>query len=892
MLRFRYWLAVLSASVLCAGFSLSAEPLKLEKGDHVIIVGNTLAERMQYFGNFETLLHARFPEHNLYVRDLGWSADEITLRPRSKDFRDHGHTLADHNPNVLIACFGFNESFAGPSGVAKFESDLEKFLKAPQEIDQFSSARSGWDQTGDSAKQLGELKNLRTIVLVSPIACEDIHKRELPDGKANNENIKLYVDAMKRVAEKNKVPFVDLFTPSQQLYAESKQPLTINGIHLNATGDEKIAQVIDGQLFGDSAKATKPDLKKLHAAVNDKNEQFFFDYRAVNGFYIYGGRKAPFGIVNFPAEFAKLRKMIANRDERIWKIARGEAVPEKVDDSNTGEFVKIETNKPTAKVFAAPESKARMKLADGYEVNLFASEEQFPELEDPVQFAFDAKGRLFVACMPSYPQYLPGTPANDKILILEDTDGDGVANTCKVFADKLHVPTGIELGDGGVYVAQQPNLLFLKDTNGDDVADVREIVLHGFDSADSHHSISAFTWDQGGSLYFEEGTFHHTQIETPYGPERCVNAGTFRWEPRTGRFDVFASYNYANPWGMCFERWGQPFIADASGGANYWATAFSGDIDYPRKHGGLKEFLKKQWRPTSGCEIVSSRNFPADVQGNYLLNNCIGFQGVLHYKMKDEGADEKDPKSGFSADPLDPLLKCDDEGFRPVDLEFGPDGALYLCDWYNPLVGHMQHSIRDPNRDHTHGRIYRVHYAKNPLVKPAKIAGEPIAKLLDLFKTEPEERTRQKVRMELRSRNTDEVLAEAKKWLASQKKDDPEFEHHKLEVLWIHQQHDKVDEAFLAEVLASPDYRARSAATKVLCCWRDRVKEPLKTLQTLVNDPHPRVRIEAVRALSFFDSQEAIDVATESLIHPQDDYLKYTFDETLKTLEPRVKAKK
>ena len=124
--------------------------------------------------------------------------------------------------------------------------------------------------------------------------------------------------------------------------------------------------------------------------------------------------------------------------------------------------------------------------------------------------------------MPSYPLYLPGTPVNDKILILEDTDGDGKADKQTVFADKLHVPTGLEFGDGGVFVAQQPNLMFLKDTDGDDKADVRELVLHGFDSADSHHSISAFTCDQGGALYFEEGTFHHYAGRNALRPARAA----------------------------------------------------------------------------------------------------------------------------------------------------------------------------------------------------------------------------------------------------------------------------------------------------------------------------------------------------------------------------------
>jgi glucose/arabinose dehydrogenase len=869
-----------------AAVATAAEPLQLQKGDHVVLVGNALAERMQYFNHFETGLHSRFPEHELVVRNLGWSADEIKLRPRSKDFRDHGHLLADHKPNVILAFWGFNESFAGPAGIARFEADLVEFLASPQNIDNFSTARSNWDKTADKSQDLPKLETLREIVLVSPIAYERLGVSTHPDGKPQNENLKLYTEAMGRVAAKHNVKFIDLFTPTLAAMQAGKAKLTINGVHLNEQGDKVVARILDSLLLGPQAAAPNPpDLSTLHAAVAEKNQQFFYDYRALNGFYIYGGRKAPFGIVNFPVEFAKLRKMIAIRDQRVWDVAQGKALPSAIDDSGTGDNPNIATNfeKPVS-LLSPEEARQKFTLPEGFEVNLFASEQEFPDLQDPVQFAFDARGRLWVTTIPTYPHYLPGSPPNDKILIFEDTNGDGRADKQTVFADKLYIPAGIEFWQGGVIIPQQPNVMLLKDTNGDHKADTRELILHGFDSADSHHAVSAFTFDQGAALYMMEGTFHHTQIETPYGPKRVVNAGVFRFEPRTDKLDIFISYQFANPWGHIFDRWGQNFVADASGGDNYFGTAFSGDIDYPHKRGDLKRFLTKQWRPTCGCELVSSRNFPDEMQGNYLLNNCIGFQGTLQYKLKDAG-------SGFAADPVEPLIQSSDPSYRPTDLEFGPDGALYLCDWYNPLVGHMQHSIRDPKRDHAVGRIWRVHYAKKPLVQPAKIAGEPIPALLSLLQTIPEERTCSRVRSELWSRPTPEVIGEAGKWLASLHKSDPEIEHHKLEALWLHQAHDAVNEPLLKEVLRSPDYRARAAATRVLGYWRDRVAGPIDLLRAQVADEHPRVRLEAVRALSFFHTQEAIDAAVEVLAFQteKDDYIDYTLKETLSTLERRVK---
>jgi len=840
--------------------------LELKKGDRIILIGNTLAERMQYYGHFETLLHSRFPDLELVFHNLGYSADELALRPRQAAFNDHGHTLKDEKPDILIAAFGFNESFGGRAGLKKFENDLESFIKA-----------------STTTRYNG--RNPPKLVLLSPIAHEDLKNSHVTDGKKNNENIKLYTTTMAECARRHGVIFVDLYTPSARLFASAAHPLTINGIHLSDEGYERLAPFIDEALFGPRPAPSVSNAKALYAAVQEKNLQFFYDYRAVNGCYIYGGRKAPFGVVNFPVEFAKLRKMIQIRERRIWDIAQGKNVPAKIDDSGTGEFVKVESNvKGQIRVTTPAEEQKTFALPPGYAIELFASEADFPELEDPVAMTFDARGRLWVTTMPSYPMYLPGTKPDDKVLIFEDANDDGKADRCTVFADGLHLPIGIELGDGGVYVSQMPNLMFLKDSDGDDRADSRSLIMHGFDTADSHHAMHAFTWDPGGALYWQEGIFHYTQVETPYGPRRCNESGIFRWEPRTLKFDIFVSYGFANPWGHYIDRWGQNFVADASGGANYFGTAFSGQVVYPEKHGGMKQFFPMQWRPTCGCELVSSRHFPDDTQGDYLLNNNIGFQGILRYRVKEDG-------SGFAGAAVEPLLKSSDPNFRPVALQFGPDGALYVLDWFNPLIGHMQHSLRDPNRDHTRGRIWRIHYPARPLVQKARIGGANVSELLDLLKAY-EDRVRYRARRELRERPEQEVLSTLDKWVAGLSKSDPEYWRQMLEALWLHQSLDDLDTALLEQVLTCPEPRARAAATRVALCWRDRLRDPLELLRKQVNDSHPRVRLEAVRALSFFDggdADKAQEIALESLVHPQDHYLEYTLNETTKTLDQRIK---
>ena len=531
-------------------------------------------------------------------------------------------------------------------------------------------------------------------------------------------------------------------------------------------------------------------------------------------------------------------------------------------------------------------AKDHFVVAEGYEVNLFASEEDFP-LENPVSMAWDAKGRLWVATMPTYPHKLPNQPANDKIIILEDTNGDGKADKHTVFLEGLYLPLGFEFGNGGIYISQQPNILFAKDTNGDDKADVQKIVLRGFGSEDSHHAISAFTWGPGGGLYFQEGTFHHTQVETPHGTVRCENAGVFRYEPKSERFEVFCSYRFANPWGHVFDQWGQNFIADASGGANYFGAPITGHLDFPMKHSRMKVFTSIV-RPTAGCEIVSSRHFPQEAQGNFLVNNNIGFQGVKQHRMIEEG-------SGFTSKELEPLIYSKDMNFRPVDLQFGPDGALYIVDWFNPLIGHMQYSVRDKRRDKRHGRIWRITHKGSPLLTPPKIAGEPIAKLLELLKT-PEDRTRYAVRRELRDRNDDEVVKATHAWLKTLDPNESGYEHHMLEALWVMQGAGNVDVTLLNRVLNSPEPKARAAATRVVGYWRHTLPDPLAMLAKSANDKHPRVRLEAVRACSFFRNSRAAEVALESLRYPTDYYLQFTRTETMRQLEqfylPDLKAGK
>jgi glucose/arabinose dehydrogenase len=585
-------------------------------------------------------------------------------------------------------------------------------------------------------------------------------------------------------------------------------------------------------------------------------------------------------------ELPVLDVMTANRDRRIWAMASGSAgqADPKIDDSDTPPFVDARTNFPRVPTFlSGEESLKQMTVGQGIKVELFASEREFPELVNPVQMAFDTRGRLWVAVWKNYPHWQPKTPMDDKLLILEDTNRDGKADKRTVFAGDLDNPTGFEFYNGGVILAQQPNVVFLKDTNGDDRYDVREIILHGFDSADTHHAINSFTFDSGGALYMQEGIFHRTQVETPWGPTvRQQDGGVYRFEPRTWKFEVYIPMNFPNPHGHVFDEWGRDIVFDATGGQPYYGPSFSTKKYYPAmetrrapKPGNVRV------RPVGGTELLSSRHFPEAMQGNLIVLNTIGFRGLLRYTLSEEGAGLKSTEAEF-------ILQSADENFRPVDAEVGPDGALYFVDWHNPIIGHMQHNLRDDTRDKQHGRVFRVTYPERPLLTPLPIAGQPIPRLLDLLK-EPENRVRYRAKIELSARNTGEVLTALQTWIDRLDAKDPRFEHHMMEALWVRQWHNRVDEKLLARMLRSSEPWARAAATRVLCYWRDRIPNPLALLKVQANDAHPAVRLEAVRTLSFFKTEEAARIALETLEHPQDRFLEYTLDQAMNTLEPFIR---
>ena len=855
--------------------------LQVEKGSHISLIGGNLGSRMMNYGFFETEMYVRYPDNSLLIRNMCDGGDTPGFRPHASrntpwafpgaekfqtEFATNSHSeghfeypdewLTRLKTDIIVAMFGYSESFQGKEGLENYKAELDAFIK--------------W-----TLNQKYNGKSAPQLAIVSPTAFEDLSSiYDVPNGKKENENLWLYTQAMKEVAERNNVLFVDAFTPSKQWYAESKDPLTIDGSQLNEEGYKKFSLLLTDKVFGKTSAKAESNRQLVKEMVLEKNWMWHNDYKIPNGVHVYGRRYNPFGPDNYPAEIEKIRQMTSIRDSAVWLAAtQGKKMDLAAADKNTRTLPQVKTNFNPDKngsltYLYGQDALAKLKVPDGFKIELFASEQEFPDLAKPMQMSFDNKGRLWVAAMPSYPHYKPGdAKPNDKIIILEDTNGDGKADKSTVFADHLHLPLGFEMAPEGVYVSQGTNLKLFTDTNGDDKADKVEIIMSGFDDHDTHHNSSAFCADPSGAIYTGEGVFLHTSVETSYGTVRATNGGFYRYSPQLKKLERTAQLSIPNPWGIAFDEWGQPFFAETSSPDVRWMLPGSVLPRYGEATHKSFQLIedKHRVRPTSGLEFVSSRHFPDELQGALLINNTIGFLGTKAHSMVDDG-------TGYKSRHLVDLIVSEDRNFRPVDMEFAPDGSLYVIDWHNILIGHMQHNARDPLRDHMHGRVYRITYPSRPLVKPAKVDGASIDELLENLKL-PEYRTRYRTRRELREHNTAQVLTKLNAWMAKLDKKAPRYEHYLLEGLWVSWGLDKVDQKLLRQLLKAKDYHVRAAAVQVVRYTGHQVADQAELLMQAVKDENSRVRLVAIVAASWLPKEKGLPILAEAAKKPLDEWM-------------------
>jgi putative heme-binding domain-containing protein len=473
-----------------------------------------------------------------------------------------------------------------------------------------------------------------------------------------------------------------------------------------------------------------------------------------------------------------------------------------------------------------------------------------------------------VASSEAYPMIEVGQAMPDKVIVLEDTNQDGTADKSTVFADGLLIPTGVAPGNGGVYVAQSTDLLFLQDTDGDGKADRRERVLSGFGTEDTHHNLHTLLFGPDGRLYMNQSVYTRTDTETPYGVVRLKAGGGLRLDTQNKRMDVFF-HGLWNPWGHQFDRYGNSFMTDGAGFAGI-AYVFPDATFNPTP--GARQVLDLispgNYPKFCGGEILRGESFPDDWQDS-LVTCDFRANRVTRFSLSETD-------SGFVTTQQPDLIRTSASTFRPIDVKQGPDGALYVADWSNPIINHGEVDFRDPRRDRWHGRIWRITAKNRPLRKPIDLSKESIESLIGSLFSGDRYLIDQSRRVLIE--RGDETAGEIDQlWSRAGSSQE------RLEAVRISAAIGKPNPQWLAALLNDSDGAIRASATRILGDWSDPT-DPTATIDRAkamdwfadrVADDHPRARLESIGGLAKLGGIDAIKLSLQTLQADTDRFIRH-----------------
>ena len=458
-----------------------------------------------------------------------------------------------------------------------------------------------------------------------------------------------------------------------------------------------------------------------------------------------------------------------------------------------------------------PEQQLKMfHVPPGFEVQLVAAE---PDLRKPMNMAFDSQGRLWFTESREYPFAAPlDKPSRDTIRVLSDFDAQGLARKVEIFADGLNIPTGLYPYKNGVIAWSIPNIWFFEDTNGDGKSDKRTKLFGPLGwERDTHGMNSSFRRGFDGWLYITHGFNNNTTVRAADGSEITMNSGnTYRVQPDGSRVEQH-TFGQVNPFGFCFDELGNAYSADCHSAPIYQLLRGGYYPSFGKPHDGLgyaPVLMEHSHGSTAiaGVLYYSDDHWPSEFRDNMFVGNVMSSR-LNRDRMTQIGTTKV-------ANEAPDFLTCDDPWFRPVDMQYGPDGALYVADFYNRIIGHYEVPLTHPGRDRDRGRIWRVVYkgdGSKPATRPFNVAAAGMPALLEELGSANLTR-RMLALQELVDRVGPLAVPELTK-LLSQPGGNP---YQKTQALWALHRFSKLPESLLLAVGQSDDKGLRVHALRIL----------------------------------------------------------------------------
>jgi len=816
--------------------------VKIANDGLTLLYGNAMIEKLQEEGSFETYMQLANAGKKIQFRSCAYVGDQVGFRIRASRFGLHlKYILQQWQANRIIMAFGANESYAGSAGLAEFKKNINNYL-------QLIKTRHGKVE----------------YILVSPHAAENVSSLQNLNTEQRNKDLKLYSDAMKQVAEKHQITFVDLYTPTSQLFKTSNKTYTVNGHNLSNKGSATVGKILASSLKGkrviNSISDDSKAYKSIHKMIQRKTLEAAQAYHPANGISYYGLRKRNY---EYNFEIPHYLKLANILDKSIWQQAKNKNRSIEFPNLPVYELNKIPNKKPKnglGKIKSSANDLKDFTLAKGYSINCFASSEDHPELINPLQVQFDGRGRLWVSCFSSYPHPLPGKLSNDTILIFEDTDHDGKADKKTVFADGLDLPDGFAFYKNGIIASTARKLYYLADSDGDSKADIKEEILRGFDNTDTHHS-GYLQRSPHGDLILSEALFHRGQFETPHGVVHTKDTCIMSLDMDTRKLTVERQTEAPNPWKVTFNKWGES-IQFYGGGQIIDADIHN--IATPMGSAAPSS-LGMPFRYDKGVSaaFVNSPMFPEEWQGNILTTHLLSTNEINYTPLKLVNGAYK------SAGKKTTLVKSSNKVFRPTDIAFGHDGALYISDFYYPIIGHAQHSIRHKDRDYANGRIWRITRDNSTPLKLQNLESSSTADLIKELKN-PFLAIREAARIQLEKKTKSEVNASLKSAARAHNKDD----FYSLELLWLmERQKNFSDTSLIKRLVSSSDVKVKRSAVRSLRWWADALgaETTERILTKLASDKDDRVKMGVATVVSHLQLRDSkyADIGTKIEASPK-----------------------